>query len=250
MKGVRACMAKGAVEDAATLLLHLWAEAPGASGLSELSVELADRFPLSEPAAEVLRAGAVATAGQGLFEVAARLAARELGVWRARCQADPTPGSLTGHVAALDVLASVRRALGEVDAAAACLTEVVEWQYDHGERAGVAWALRELGTLAIEAGELDRAAARLTRAVRLYGEQADEPPVRLARGGCRVLLGCVRWAQGNPASARVQLEAALADFGDDDAAVDVLRLLEALDSGDDLPESVPLGAEFGRLGWA
>ncbi|NUT48381.1 MAG: hypothetical protein HOV94_13880, partial [Saccharothrix sp.] len=97
---------------------------------------------------------------------------------------------------------------------------------------------------------LDQAAAKLSRAVRLYGEQADEPSSRLARGECRVLLACVRWAQGSPASARLQLEAALTDFGDEHAAVDVLRLLEALDSGGDLPESVPLGGEFGQLSWA
>ncbi|MFI9008772.1 hypothetical protein ACIGNX_16240 [Actinosynnema sp. NPDC053489] len=250
MKGVRVCMARGAVEDAATLLLHLWAEAPGTARLRETSLELADRFPLAEPAAEVLRCAALTSAGRGALPAAAELARREVGVWRARCQASPSPEALTGHVAALDVLASVQRALGEDEGVAACLAEVVEWQYDHGDRAGVAWGLRELGVLALEAGDLDLAGTRLTRAVALYREQADQAPVRLARGGCRVLLACVRWVQGRPAEARSSLEAALGDFGDDDAAVDVLRLLEALDSGGDLPESVPVGGEFGQLSWA
>ncbi|MER5261381.1 hypothetical protein ABTZ99_04750 [Actinosynnema sp. NPDC002837] len=249
MKGIRACMTKGAVEDAATLLLHLWAEAPDVAGLRETSVELADRFPLSDSAAEVLRAAALSSAERGLLPAAEELAKREVGVRRARCQAEPTPESLTAHVGALDVLASVRRALGEEGGVAACLAEVVEWQYDHGDRAGVAWALRELGVLAIEEGDLALAGRRLTRAVSLYREQADDAAVRLARAGCWVLLACVRWAEERPTEARVLLEAALGDLGDDDAAVDVLRLLEALDSGDDLPESVPLGAEFGQLSW-
>jgi hypothetical protein len=167
MKGVRACMAKGAVEDAATLLLHLWAEDPDLRGLREVSVELADRFPLSDSAAEVLRTAALSSAERGLLPAAEELARREVGVRRARCQAEPTPESLTAHVGALDVLASVQRARGEDEAVEACLTEVVEWQYDHGDRAGVAWALRELGVLAIEAGDLALAGRRLTRAVSL-----------------------------------------------------------------------------------
>ncbi|WP_367133623.1 hypothetical protein [Saccharothrix sp. HUAS TT1] len=249
LKGVRTCMARGAVDDAATLLLHLWSEEPATPGLRETSVELADRFPLSESAAEVLRCATVTSAERDWLPAAVELAKREVGVRRARCQADPTPESLSGHVAALDVLASVQRALGEEDTAAAFLAEVVEWQYDHGDRAGVAWALRELAVLAIGAGDLDRAVTRLTRAASLYREQPDDPAMRSACGECRVLLACVRWAQNRPAEARELLEAALAEFRDDDAAVDVLRLLEALDSGDDLPESVPLGGEFGQLSW-
>ncbi|MEU4743302.1 hypothetical protein AB0G02_22960 [Actinosynnema sp. NPDC023658] len=243
-------MSRGKVENAATLLLHLWSESPGMAGLPEVSVELADRFPLAESAAEVLRCGAVTSAERGLLPVAAELAKREVGVRRARCQADPTPESLTGHVAALDVLASVQRASGEVDAVAAHLAEVVEWQYDHGDRAGVAWALRESAVPAIEVGDLDRAGAQLTKAASLYRERADDPSMRLAAGRCDALLACVRWAQGRPEEARPLLETALTEFGDDDGAVDVLRLLEALDSGDDIPESVPLGGEFGQLGWA
>ncbi|XVS64616.1 hypothetical protein ACQPYE_00695 [Actinosynnema sp. CA-299493] len=250
MKGVRSCMARGAVENAATLLLHLWSETPDLARLRETTLEFADRFPLADSAAEVLRCAAVTSAERGRLPAAEELAKREVGVRRARCQADPSAESLTAHVGALDVLASVQRALGEEDGVTACLAEVVEWQYDHGDRAGVAWALRELAVLAIEAGDLDRAGARLTRAVALYRDQAGDQAVRLARGGCWVLLACVRWAEGRPTEARALLEAALGEFGDDDAALEVLRLLEALDSGGDVPESVPVGGEFGQLSWA
>ncbi|WP_157620000.1 hypothetical protein [Saccharothrix sp. NRRL B-16348] len=250
LKGARSCMTRGRADNAATLLLHLWSETPDAAGLRETSLELADRFPLDESAAEVLRRAAVTSAERGRLPVAEELARRALGVWRARCQADPTPESLAGHVSALDLLASVHRARGEVAAVAACLAEVVEWQYDHGDRAGVAWALRELGVLAIEAGDLALAGTRLTRAVALYRERADEPSMRMACGECWVLLACVRWAEERPTEARALLEAALGEFGDDDAALDVLRLLEALDSGSELPESVPVGGEFGQLSWA
>ncbi|NUT53114.1 MAG: hypothetical protein HOV94_38395, partial [Saccharothrix sp.] len=82
-KGVRLSMAKGAVEDAATLLLYLWAEEPDAARLRETTLELADRFPLAESAAEVLRGAALACARRGRLSSAEGLAAREVGVWRA-----------------------------------------------------------------------------------------------------------------------------------------------------------------------
>ncbi|NUT49921.1 MAG: hypothetical protein HOV94_21815 [Saccharothrix sp.] len=166
----RTCMTKGDATDAAALLEYSWLTTstdgrPSDIGeLHAITLELADRFPLSEAVSTLLYRATVTYAEREVFSAAGWMATRMPGVWRARCQAELTTDTLTGIFHALDTLAGVSKAQGAVDVVIRCLVELIEWSFDCGNTVGVVWAVRELGALAFMAGDLDNAVAKFTRA--------------------------------------------------------------------------------------
>ncbi|MFF5094578.1 MULTISPECIES: MSCRAMM family adhesin SdrC [Actinosynnema] len=166
--------------DAATLLGHLWANLSVDSTTQEVgrlratTIELADRFPLAPEASAALHCAMLTYAQVGVYDTAELMAERMLSVWRARCQAGPTPESLDGHLFALDALASVQRTRGNAAGVARCLVELMEWQFAAGNALGVAWAGRELGVLAYQAGDWAGAINHLARAEATYDEAITE----------------------------------------------------------------------------
>lgn len=244
LAAVRHHMTQGEVAEAVDLLAHLWSTDPTAP--HHVTLELADRFPLSPEASTLLDHAVGVCTAAGALTAAAEMARRKLAIWRARCQADPGPEALDGHLGALDALARVHRAQGNPDGVIRCLAEVMEWQLSHGHRSGVAWAMREMGAVAWTEGDLDTAVRRLTHADEVYGEVADDPEVARERAECRVLLGRVRRSQGDDAEAHRWFTEALDDLEGPEAA-EVHALLWAMEVGSALPEPVTLTAgEFGR----
>lgn len=253
---VRFLMTRGEVDEAAQPLVHLWSALPAEGhpeqliGLHSVTLELADRFPLSESVSTVLHHATFAYAQADDFHTATVMATRMVAVWRARCQAGATADALKGHLHALDTLAGVFRARGMTGAIGGCLVELVEWHFNFGNSVGVAWALRELGALAFLSGDLDNAVAKLTRADEIYGEDADEPSVAEERAECHVLLARVLLARGDDDSARHWLDQAL-NFLTGDAAAEARSLLDAVRTGGELPEpAVLVVGEFGVPAWA
>ncbi|GAA3462421.1 tetratricopeptide repeat protein [Saccharothrix longispora] len=238
-------MAEGDVSAAIGVVGGLWAS--GAVP-HDLTLELADRFPTSEEVSALLGFAADRHVARGELVAATELGRRRVGVWRARCQEEPSPDNLDGHLGALDALAVVYLARDLPGQVVWCLAEVADWQVSHGHRIGVAWAYREMGAVALRAGDLPSAIRRLTRADEVYGEYSDDPDARCERAGCRVLLGRAARARGDDAGAREWFTAALSDL-DGEAATEVHALLWAMEVGSPLPEPVAVGAgEFGRPG--
>jgi hypothetical protein len=252
---IRFLMTRGEVDDASQSLVHLWSTLP-ADGRPEqlidlhgVTLELADRFPLSESVSSVLYHATFAYAQAEDFSTATVMAKRMVAVWRARCQAGATVEALKGHLHALDTLAGVFRARGMTGAIGGCLVELIEWHFNFGNSVGVAWALRELGALAFLSGDLDNAVSKLTRADEIYAEEADEPSVAEERAECHVLMARVLLARGDDDSAQQWLDQAV-NFLTGDAAAEARLLREAVRAGEELPAPVVLVVgEFGLPAW-
>lgn len=255
LSAVRFHMTQGEVDEAAESLAFLWSASAAdrrskeVIRLHNLSLELADRFPLSVSVSPVLHGAAVAYVQAGDFLGATEMARRMVSVWRGRCQADPTEDALVRHAHALDTLAGVYRARGMPGAVVGCLVELVEWHFVCGNNAGVAWAVRELGALAFLAGDLGKAAQSFTRADEIYAEDAADIEVARERAECHVLLGRLAHAEGDRDAARHWFEKALGSLTDD-AAQEAQGLVAALDAGNALPDPVVLKVgEFGCPNW-
>lgn len=232
---------QGEVEEAAHSLLHVW---PGALTegraddvvkLHDTTLELADRFPVAEAVSHVLHRATVAYARAGDFTAATVTAARMVSVWRARCQQNPTPTNLAGHIHALDTMAGISRARDMTAPVFGCLVELAEWHLTHGNDVGVAWALRELGALALRSGDLANAAEKFTRADEIYADEAGDPAIAEERAECHVLLGRLAYINDDHENARVWFERAAAHL-QGDAENEVRSLMDALDIGNPLPE--------------
>ncbi|MEV0677208.1 hypothetical protein AB0I60_11875 [Actinosynnema sp. NPDC050436] len=198
----KAAMMVGAVDDAAKLLNHLWRkyaaiDAVEYDGLWAITIELADRFPLARSTSDLLHRTAVTLAARGDLRAATEAAARMLSVWRARCQQDRSTDSLFGHAHASDVLAGIYRARGMVDEVVGLLVELAEWHFTTENDLGFAWALRELGAIALLRGDLDNAAGKFARADEIYGSDSSDSAVAEERAECRVLRGRVAHARGD-----------------------------------------------------
>ncbi|MBW4717039.1 tetratricopeptide repeat protein [Saccharothrix obliqua] len=252
---VRLRMIKGEVGEAADALAALWALlARGDRGidvakLHSVSIELADRFPLAEPVSMLMHHATVAYAQLGDFLAATSTAARMVSVWRATCQADPTGDALIRHAHALDTLAAVYRARGMPDEVTGCLVELIEWHFIGDNRVGVAWAVRELGTLALLADDLDNAAHKFARSDEIYAEEGDAAELRRERAECHVLMGRLAYRQGNTTAALHWFGAALEHLAEDTAA-EVRAFMRAAEAGIPQPPSklLPIG-EFGQPIW-
>ncbi|XVS62332.1 tetratricopeptide repeat protein [Actinosynnema sp. CA-299493] len=238
---VRFHMMQGEVEEAVRSLVDEW---PGALAegcaddvvrLHETTLELADRFPLAEAVSHVLHRATVAYARAGDFTAATVTAARMVSVWRARCQRNPTPDNLAGHIHALDTMAGIFRARDMAASVVGCLVELAEWHLTHGNNIGVAWALREIGALALRSDNLTNAAEKFTRADEIYADEAGDPSAAEERAECHVLLGRLAYINGDHETARLWLERAAVHLKDD-AEGEVRSLIEELSKGDPLPE--------------
>jgi tetratricopeptide (TPR) repeat protein len=117
---------------------------------------------------------------------------------------------------------------------------LIEWNFDYGNTVGVvAWAVRELGALAFIAGDLDNAEAKFTRAHEMYAEDAEDASVAREHAECHVLLGRVRRAQGDDDAAQHWFKQA-SNYLTDEAAEEVQSLMDAVQSGKELPEPAVL----------
>ena len=238
---VRFHMMQGKVEQAAGSLAHEWAAGPTEGGADDIvklhntTLELADRFPVTEVVSGVLHRATAFYAGTGNFVSAAVTAGRMVSVWRARCQQNPTSHNLAGHIHALDTLAGIHRARDMTDAMVGCLVELAEWHLTHGNDVGVAWALREIGARALLDGDLPNAAEKFTRADEIYAQESDDPATAEERAECHVLLGRLAHTKGDHENARLWFERA-AERLKGDAEAEVRALVEALDANEHLPE--------------
>ncbi|MEV0682210.1 hypothetical protein AB0I60_37405 [Actinosynnema sp. NPDC050436] len=246
---------KGEVDQAAEVLGVLWAALP--SGRSEIhrtrlhgvSLELADRFPMAESVSTLLYKATVAYGQMDDFPAATTTASRMVSVWRARCQSGPTDEALCRHAHALDTLASTYRARGMREAVAGCLVELVEWHFTYGNSVGVAWALRELGALAILSGHLEGASTKLIRADELYADCAEDSEIASERAECHVLLGRLARAKGRLHVAEQWFNKAL-ECLKDGAAEEARALRDATRGGQPLPStSILVVGEFGLPIW-
>ncbi|XVS66693.1 tetratricopeptide repeat protein [Actinosynnema sp. CA-299493] len=253
------------VDQLAERLSGQWLEVPHGYGLAaalevhRATLDLADRHPLAESAADPLEIAAQVYARMGLFQAATTMAARAVELREAHCLDLATEDRLVRHVFALDLLASTYRARGLTDAITGCLVQLVELHFTCGNNAGVAWAVRELGAHALLTGDLDNAIAKFTRADELYSEDSEtnennqDPELASERGECRVLLGRARLARGDRESALLWFKRAVDDFTTADADALVLEtetLQTAVQSGAELPppDLLVIG-DFGTTTW-
>ncbi|MEU4801371.1 hypothetical protein [Actinosynnema sp. NPDC023587] len=241
LSAARIAMTEGAVVDAEKLLTHLWltlpdgADPPYLDELKSTSVELADRFPLEDSTSNLMYCATVAYAKAGAFLAATGTAERMLSVWRARCQRKPTADTLCHHAHALDTVAGTYQARGMSAAVRGLLVELAEWHFTSGNDVGFAWALRELGALALLAGDWDNAAKKFHSAQRIYDDEAHDPAVAQERAECQVLSGRLAYATGDVDSARQWFGQALENLSGE-AVEEVHALLRAAGSGEPLPE--------------
>jgi tetratricopeptide (TPR) repeat protein len=248
------------VDETARQLRDQWLEVPHSYGplatvkLHLATLDLANRFALSESVATPLEVAAQIYARMRVFRGATEMASRAAAIRSALCHEMATAERLSRHAYALDLLASIYRARGMTDAVTGCLVQLVEMHFACGNTVGVAWAVRELGAQALLAGDLDNAVAKLTRAGELYAEDGDDSEGAEERAECHVLLGRTRLAQGDRESALLWFKRAIDDFssvGADALAREVEALQHAVcSSATELPAPTLLKiGDFGITNW-
>jgi predicted ATPase len=148
-------------------------------------------------------------------------------------ESDSVFRGLQGGSSLAEVLITVgriRRAQGEMGAARMSLTEALSLAWAKGPRVVLAAALDELGVQAVRQGraqhgvQLLAAAATLRQAMGTPVRPADRPAIEAALAGARASLGDIAfdddWATGHSLPLEQVVAEALADPGDDVAAVE------------------------------